>query len=152
MVKTLFRHMSSVYGFNDGYSLSAIGLNEIPMIRQPDLRNPNILSLNGPSISVPQIQKQLMDSKSVSGGVGVGQHNLSLNFADSLTTAQKSQCRNLTSTENARSAGAAQCIDKQGFCSPPINMRCPAGTVAINQFTNSVSSQPSNMSFSIISK
>ena len=145
--------MSSVYGFNVGYSLSPIGLNEIPLIREPELRNPSILTLNGPSISVPQIQRQLIDSKSLSGGVGVGQYNLSLNFVDSLTAGQKSQqCRNLTSTENPVAAGAAQCIDRQGFCSPPINMRCPANTVALNQFTNTLASQPSNMSFSIISK
>ncbi len=49
------------------------------------------------------------------------------------------RCKNVLS---ASITGVAQCIDAQGMCHPPINNRCPAQSVTLNQMTGTVRRQP----------
>ena len=128
----------SLYGFNEGYSLSSSYLSDWPSIdAAPLARNasvsPNILSLNSPTANVAKVQLAL----TAAGGAGPA-HLPSMNMmtAPPPLPMSAARCKNvgLTSAQQA-SAGAAQCIDRDGNCQPPINMRCPVGSVFLDQFT-----------------
>jgi hypothetical protein len=131
---------SSVYGFNPGYSLSSMSLSDVPSPRDvetfvhPSLYTPNILSLNHPAANVNRIQQSL--NLAGSGGQYVARVPLTAEMekANQRDRDARPVCRNINSS-NLSSSGAAQCIDAQGFCRPPINMRCPPDSVFFNQFS-----------------
>ena len=136
----------SIYGFNPGYSLSSMNLNEIPNVQQRQQQMiPSILSMNGPTLSIEQARGNIGNSYRQNNNANVGQHNLSL----ASSPPQTLKCRNLTLDENAKASGAAQCIDKDGLCYPPINMRCPVNTVFFDQFTGRQGADPSTISYSM---
>lgn len=134
----------SIYGFNPGYSLSSMNLNEIPTVQRHQQMTPSILSMNGPTLSIEQARGNISNSYRQNNNANVGQHNLSLAGA---SPPQTLKCRNLAL--DAKAAGAAQCIDKEGLCYPPINMRCPVNTVFVDQFTGSQGADPSTISYAM---
>jgi hypothetical protein len=135
----------SIYGFNPGYSLSSMNLNEIPIVQRQQQLIPSILSMNGPTLSLQQATAVINNKPSAN----VGQHNLSLSEPTSSNTPQL-KCRNLNLDAKAAGAGAAQCIDKEGLCYPPINMRCPVNTVFLDQFSGASAGTPSSISYSMM--
>lgn len=131
----------SIYGFNQGYGLSAMNLSDIPSpshgpgtVRALNsLYTPNILTLNSPSANIAHVQQSL----SLAGSSG--QYNLNaaqkqLALAAAAPPPVRIKCRNVNET-NLDTSGSAQCIDTQGNCYPPINMRCPENSVFLDQFS-----------------
>jgi hypothetical protein len=136
----------SVYGFNPGYSLTFSNLSDTPAIghnahKAQQLYTPNLLSMNNP-------QATLMQAEALVGGssASVGQYNM---MSSSIGPASK--CKNFK-VGNVATAGAAQCIDANGMCTEPINMRCPDNTMFLNQFNGATASQPAMLSYGIYSK
>ena len=129
----------SIYGFNQGYGLSVMSLSDIPSPSQnvgrrrplsSSLYTPNILTLNGPPANVARVQQAL--SVAGSSNQYAQQKNMALMAA--AAPVGRVKCRNVNGTE-LDTTGSAQCIDPQGNCRPPINMRCPKNTVFLDQFS-----------------
>lgn len=136
----------SVYGFNPGYSLTFSNLSDTPDVghnvrKAQHLYTPNLLSMNNP-------QATLMQAEALVGGnsASVGQYSM---MSSSIGPASK--CKNFKAG-NVATAGAAQCIDANGMCTEPINMRCPDNTMFLNQFNGAQAAQPAMLSYGIYSK
>ena len=130
----------SIYGFNQGYGLSAMNLSDFPSAshgasstRALSLYTPNILTLNNPPANIAHVQQTLsLAGSSGQYDLNVQQKKLALAAAPAPT---RVRCRNVTRGGDLDASGSAQCIDPQGNCHPPINMRCPENSVFLDQFS-----------------
>lgn len=128
----------SVYGFNEGYSLSASPLSDFSapsqrqVVRTQQLYTPPIINLN-PLSPAQSFETMRVGAKAYS-------------FAPSVT---REMCANAAEVQNM---GASLCLDPvSGNCAPPVSGRCPNGHLAVNQFTGSMSAEPSGVTWGMMS-
>lgn len=128
----------SVYGFNEGYSLSASPLSAFPapsqakVVKTQQLYTPPIINLN-PVTPAQSFQSMRVGAKAYS-------------FVPSVS---RDMCSNVMEVQNM---GAALCLDPvSGNCAPPVAGRCPTGQLAVNQFTGTMSAEPSSVTWGMMS-
>lgn len=140
-----------VYGFNDGYSLSAAPLASFrtPSIekvaKSEQLYSPYIINLNqvtpaqsGHSITVGA-RSYAMQPPAHHAALGAG--------AGGPTS---SMCVNAAQVANS---GASLCMDpRTNMCAPPpVPNSCPRGHIALNQFSGAMNAQPVGVTYGMMS-
>jgi hypothetical protein len=146
-----------VYGFNAGYNLSASSLDafstpsEEKIAAAQTLYTPNIINMN-PLQSPRRQGARALNVGAMSYTMGpyyMRQTGAGAGYFETRGPTQ-SVCKNAS----AKLRGASQCMDpKTGMCTPPpVPSQCPKGHIAVNQYSAAVSSEPSGVTWGLLSR
>lgn len=136
----------SIYGFNEGYNLSAAPLSSFrtpsrsKVVKSEALYTPPIINLN------PLTPAQSLESITVGARSYALQRmpeNLGAGFG------AQTMCSNAPQVANL---GASLCMNPQTrACSaPPVPSQCPKGHVAINQFSGTSQTEPTGVTYGMM--
>jgi hypothetical protein len=138
-----------IYGFNEGYSLSASPVSQfvqpsrMKMAQVEQLYTPNIINLN----PMPGQPRSITIGQR-SYALGPGPQSFALGASGNGPHAA-TMCANLSAVANQ---GASLCLDPQtNMCAPPpVPNQCPRGHVALNQFSGALSSAPRGVTYGMM--
>lgn len=137
-----------IYGFHEGYSLSAAPLSQfvqpsrMKLAQVEQLYTPNIINLN----PMPG-QPQTITVGQRSYALGPGSRGSALGASAGPGVA--GMCANLGAVAHQ---GASLCMDPQtNMCAPPpVPNQCPRGHVALNQFSGALSAAPLGVTYGMM--
>jgi hypothetical protein len=134
----------SIQGFNAGYNLSYYPLAWVPapnaqvLQENAQLYSPQLTSFQ-PQLAHPAGNDAPMAAQTADaygrGAYHYGNAAFPSGFNAPRSSASARGCKNAI---GAAMAGAAQCMDSQGYCHPPVNNTCPPDSTMLNQFTGAV--------------
>jgi hypothetical protein len=130
----------SLYGFNEGYSLSASPLSSFPaaskakVVKTQGLYTPPIINLN-PMTPAQSFQTMTVGAKAYA-------------FAPP-PQVSRDMCANAMEVSRM---GASLCMDPmtRQCAPPPVPSQCPQGHLAVNQFSGALSASPSSVTWGMM--